>query len=122
MWNEQKKIYNGLLCRLDGRYHHESNIIKKAWRLEITNPRGLFRYQYLDGVRFCKGRLLEMKKLARGRRKVHLRNRLILAEERDKKAAYKGVKQTIEREETKPMLRAINQSVDDVRLGETYHV
>ena len=63
-----------------------------------------------------------MKESARGLRKVYLRNRLILAEERGDKAAYKGVKQTIKRKESKPMWRAINQSVDDARLGATDHV
>ena len=46
-------------------------------------------------------------------------NRLILTEERGNKAAYKGVKQNIKREESRPMWRAINQSVDDARLGAT---
>ena len=65
---------------------------------------------------------MEMEKLARELRKVYLRNRLILAEERGDKAAYRGVKQTIEREENKPIWREINQSVDDAILGETDHV
>ena len=77
--DERKKIYNGLLRRLDGRCHNESNLIKKAWQFEITYPRELSRYQCLDGVRYCKVRLFGMKKSARGLRKVHLRNRLILA-------------------------------------------
>ena len=51
-----------------------------------------------------------------------MRNRFILAGEKGDKAAYKGVKQTIERKETKSMRRAINQSADDTRLGETDHV
>ena len=65
---------------------------------------------------------MEVKKSARGLRKVHLHNILILAEERGNNAAYKGVKQTIKHEENKPMWRTINQNVDDVRLGATYHV
>ena len=38
VWNVRKKIYKGLLQRLDGRCHNESNLIKKAWRFEVTNP------------------------------------------------------------------------------------
>ena len=37
-------------------------------------------------------------------------------------AAFKGVKQTIDRDENKPMWRAINRSVDNARLGATTHV
>ena len=63
-----------------------------------------------------------MKKATKGLRKVQLRDRLILAEERGDTAAYKGVKQIIEREEAKLMWREINGSVDDTILGATYHV
>ena len=122
VWDKRKKICNGLLVRLDGHCYNESNLIKKAWRFEITNSRELSRYQCLDGVRYCKDRLLEVKKLARGLSKFHLRNILILAEERGNNTAYKGVNQTIDHEETKSMWRAINQSVDGTRLWTTDHV
>lgn len=122
VWDERKKIYNGLLRRLDGRCHNGSNIIRQAWKFDITNPQELSRYQCLDGVRYCKGRLMELKKVAKGLRKVHLRNRLIQADESGDKVAYKGVLQTIEREEKKRMWPTINRSVDDPRLGATDHV
>ena len=63
VWGERKKIYKGILQRLDGRCHNESNLIKKAWRFEITKPRELSCFQCLDGVRYCKGCLLEMNKI-----------------------------------------------------------
>ena len=65
---------------------NKDNIRRKARRSNIENPAGLSMEEIQDGLRYCRIRAKDLRKQAKGLRKTHLRNCLMLAQEKkDKK-------------------------------------
>ena len=85
----------------------------------IPNPKSLTALQCNDGIKYCKLRIIELRKSAKGLRRVHNRNCLVRAEDLGDKDKVKRIKQNINREEGKVMWYVINKATDDPRLGTT---
>jgi hypothetical protein len=66
-----------------------------------------------DGLQFAWIRQSELRKQAKGLRKVHLRNYLIDLMEKKQKKRMAAIKQTINREESKRMWYLIKRTVKD---------
>ena len=88
-------FYQGLLQQHERKCRNQSNLIKFAWKMEIKNPKSLMKKQCHDGVQYCKLRLIEMKKTAKGSMRVHLHNCLIKAKVMEDDKRFKGIKVTI---------------------------
>ena len=121
-WVNRKRVYQGLVRRHEGKCRNQSNLVKFAWKMEIEHPKSLTKKQCQDGVRYCKLQLMDLRKNARGLRKVFLRDRLVAAKAIGDEEQCKGVQRTMEQEEQKHMWFTINRSLDDPRLGATMKV
>jgi hypothetical protein len=66
-----------------------------------------------NGLQFARIRKSELRKQAKGLRKVHLRNCLMNSMEKKQKKRTAAIKQTINREESKRMWYLIKSTVKD---------
>ncbi len=68
-----------------------------------------------DGLQFARIRRADLRKQAKGLRKVHLQDCLIESMEKKQKKRTAAIKQTINREESKRMWYLIKQTVRDLQ-------
>ena len=101
VWDFRRKVYQGLLRRLNGKCKSPSNILRQVEAAGIYSPNQLTKLQCNDGIRYCKQRLIELRKTAKGLRRVHLRNCLIKAQDLKDKEKVKAIKRTINKEDRK---------------------
>ena len=73
--------------------------------------------QLLDGDKYCKMRLHELRKKSRGLRRVHLQDRLIRHKDANDEEKYRGVLRTINKEEGKKMWGWIRRATNDPKMG-----
>jgi hypothetical protein len=118
MWYDRIHTYLQLIRMKEGKTNNLSNILRFARRQHIANPGELTMKELQDGLQFAWIRQSELRKQAKGLRKVHLCNCLIdLMEKKQKKKKQKkrtaAIKQTINREESKHMRYLIKRTVKD---------
>ena len=121
-WINRRRVYQGLVRRHEGKCSNQSNLVKFAWKMEVSHPKSLTKKQCEDGVRYCKLQIMELRKTAKVLRKVHLNDCLIDAQMAGDEERIKGVKQTLQAEEQKRVWYVINRALDDPRLGATLKV
>ena len=111
MWYDRVHAYLQLIRLKEGKAHNTGNILRFAKRTNIQSPDKLTLEELKDGLRYCKIRKAELRKQAKGLRKVHLRDCLIDAQTRKQHGRVRAIKQTIHREESKRMWHLIKRTV-----------
>ena len=76
---------------------NKGNVRKRARRSDIENPAGLSMEEIQNDLRYCKIRVKDLRKQAKGPRKTHLRNCLMLAQEKKDKERARAIKQKLTR-------------------------
>ena len=121
-WTYRRRAYQGLHRMVLGQKVNTPNILRFATECGIPDPKSLTEDQIRDGITFCKRRIKQLKKSAKGLRRVHLRDRLVEAQQLKNEKRVKGIRQTINREEKKHVWRAIGIVTDEPSLGATSKV
>ena len=121
-WAMRRRSYKELIKRLNGKTRNDSNIVDRAIKRGIPNPRQLTMLQLEDGDKYCRMRLHELRKVSRGHRRVFLRDRLIRAKDLQKEEDYRGILQTINHEEGKKMWGWIGRATNDPKSGSVTRV
>ena len=99
--NYRIHAYLQLIRLKAGKAKNIGNVIRFAVRTNIQSPEKLTREELKDGLRYCRIRKAELRKQAKGLRKVHLRDCLIDAQTKKQHERVRDIKQTINREESK---------------------
>ncbi len=113
MWYNRIHAYLQLIRMKEGKTNNPRNILRFACRQHIANPGELTMKELQDGLQFAQIRQSELRKQAKGLRKVHLGNRLINLMEKKQKKQTAAIRQTINREESKRMWYLIKRTVKD---------
>lgn len=116
-WGMRRRSYNDLKRCHEGKVRNVANVMNRAKANRIPDPRSLSLQQYIDGAAYCKGQMHKLRLKSRGLRRVHLRDRLIRAEELGDEEGMKGVRRVIQREENSRMWYFINRVTDDPKSG-----
>ena len=116
-WVMRRRSYMELIKCRHGKVRNVGNVMNRARKNGIEHPRSLTLSQLEDGVALCKHRMHELRKSARGLRRVHLRDCLIRAQDLGNEQKAKGILQIIQREEGRRMWFFINRVTDDPRPG-----
>ena len=115
-WVHKKWAYQALARVADGRCKNVGNALRRARQAGITDT-SLTLSECTAGIHECIERLKVLSKSANGLRKVHLRDRLINAEDMADSEKYKAIRQIIAKEEQRSTWKAIKRVVNDPRLG-----
>jgi hypothetical protein len=113
MWYDRIHAYLQLIRLKEGKVHNVGNIMRFAKRKHIENPEALLLEELKDGLRFARIRKLVLRKQAKGLQKVHLRARLIDAQEKHDNIQANKIKQKIHQEESKRMWYLIKRTIKD---------
>jgi hypothetical protein len=113
MWYDRIYAYLQLIRMKEGKTNNPSNILQFVRRQHIANPGELTMKELQDSLQFARIRQSELRKQAKGLRKVHLRIFLINLMEKNQKKRTAAIKQTINREESKRMWYLIKWTVKD---------
>jgi hypothetical protein len=97
----------------EGKKKNTRNILCFAQHQHINKPEELMMEELQDGLQFARIRKADLRKQAKGLRKVHLQNCLIDAMEKKQKSSTVAIKQKINREDSKQMCYLINWTVKD---------
>jgi hypothetical protein len=87
----------------EGKTHNTGNILQFAHCQHIANPEKLTMEELQDGLQFARIRQADLRKQAKGLRKVHLHGCLVNSMEKKQKNCTAAIKQTINREISKRM-------------------
>ena len=101
---------------------NKGNVRRRAKRTDIENPASLTEEEIQDALRYCRIRASELKKQAKSLRKTHLRNCLVVAQEKKDKERARAIKQKIDREENTKMWTNIKYVVRDPRSSQVLRV
>ena len=115
-WIHKKWAYKALARLATGKCRNPGNIRRQAKYAGITNI-DLSWTECMDGVNTCTERIKSLALSARGLRKVHLRDRLINAEEAQDPIRIKSIRQIITKEAQRNTWRTIKRVVNEPRLG-----
>ena len=122
LWQERMWAYRALICWKKGLPGNHSNIIRTSIRRGISdNPRQMTLEAMEAGLEYAKGRKRNLRELAPGLRKVHLRDRAMDAEHAKDTKRAKEIKAKMEREGNSKMWYFINRSQKDPRCG-SFHL
>ena len=72
MWYDRMHAYLQLICMKEGKTRSTSNIIRFAWRQHIDKLEELTMEELKDGLQFARIQKADLRKQAKGLRKVHL--------------------------------------------------
>jgi hypothetical protein len=111
MWYDRVHAYLQLIIMKEGKTNNNRNVLHFAWRHHINKPEELTMGELQDRLQFERIRKAELRKQAKGLRKVHLCNCLINAMEKKQKTCAAAIK--INREESKRMWYLIKKTVRD---------
>ena len=123
-WYDRIHAYMNLLKLKEGtkKYMNKGNPRRRARKGNIKNPAGLSVEQIQDGLRCCRIRASDLRKQAKGLRKTHLRNCLIVAQEKKDKERAMAIKQKIDRKHNVRMWHTIKRTVKDPRSPQVLRV
>jgi hypothetical protein len=113
MWYDRIHAYLQLIRMKEGKNNNTGNILHFAWLQHINKPDKVAMEELQDGLQFARIRKAELRKQAKGLRKVRLHNCLISTMEKKQKTRAAAIKQKINREESKWMWYLIKQTVRD---------
>ncbi len=113
MWYDRIHAYLQLIRMKEGKMHNTGNILRFACCQHIANPEKLTTEELLGGLQFARIRRADLRKQAKGLRKVHLRDCQVNSMEKKQKKCMAAIKQTINREESKRMWYLIKRTVKD---------
>jgi hypothetical protein len=113
MWYDRIHAYLQLIKMKEGKTSNMGNILCFARWQHINNPEGLTMEELQDGLQFVRIQKANLRNQAKGLRKVHLRDCLIDAMEKERKKRMVAIKQKINWEESKRMWYLIKQMVKD---------
>ena len=88
-------------------------IVRFAKRKHIKRPEELTMDELKDGLQFCRIRKAELRKQAKGLRKVHLRDCLLDVQTKRQNKCAKAIKQKLHQEKSKWMWYLIKRTVKD---------
>ena len=95
MWYDRMHAYLQLIRLKEGKAKNVGNLIHFAVRTNIQSPKKLTMEELKDGLRYCRIRKAELRKQAKGLRKVHLRDCLIDAQTKKQYNCVRDINQTI---------------------------
>jgi hypothetical protein len=114
MWHDQIHAYLQLICLQEGKVKNMGNdVLRFARRQHIEHPDVLTMDELKDGLQFAHTCKANLRKQAKGLRKVHLRDCLIDAQTKKQHKRVAAIKQKCNREEGKHMWYLIKQMVKD---------
>ncbi len=113
MWYNRIHAYLQLIRMKEGKTKNTANILRFACRQHINAPEELTIDKLKDGLQFAQIRKADLRRQAKGLRQVHLRDRLIDAQEKKQRKQAAAIKQKCQREESKRMWFLIKQMVKD---------
>jgi hypothetical protein len=113
MWYSRIHAYFQLIRMKEEKKNNTRNILRFAWCQHINKPEELTMEELQDGLQFARIRKADLRKQAKGLRKVHLWNCLINAIKKKQKSPAAAIKQKINREDSKQMWYFIKRTVKD---------
>ena len=110
-WYNRIHAYMDLLKLKQGvkKYMNKGNVRRKAKRSAISNSADLSEEEIRDALRYCRLRASDLRGQAKSLRKTHLRNCLIVAQEKEDKVKARAIKQKINREQNVRMWYSIKK-------------
>ena len=115
MWYDRIHTHLQLIRLKEGKAKNRGNVIRFAICTKIQDPNKLTMEELHDGLCYCRIQKAELRKQAKGLRKVHLRDSLIDAQTKRQHNCARDIKQTINQEESKQMWYLIKRTVKDPR-------
>jgi hypothetical protein len=113
MWYDRIHAYLQLIRLKEGNASNTGNIVRFAKRKHIERPEKLTMEELKDRLQFCRIRKAELRRQAKGLRKVHLRDCLLDAQSNDQNERTQAIKQKLHHEESKWMWYLIKRTVKD---------
>jgi hypothetical protein len=113
MWYDQIHAYLQLIHLQEGKVKNMGNVLRFARWQHIEHPNLLTMDELKDSLQFACIRKADLRKQAKGLRKVHLRDCLINAQTKKQHKRVAAIKQKCNREEGKRMWYLIKQMVKD---------
>jgi hypothetical protein len=100
LWYDRIHAYLQLICLKEGKTRNVGggNILQFACRQHIEHPEALTMDELKDGLQFARIRKADLRKQAKGLRKVHLRDCLIDAQTKNQHKRVVAIKQKCNRE------------------------
>ncbi len=113
LWDERMKAWKSLIRLKQGKAINASNVVRKAVKARIDNPRQLSLEQAQEGYAYARARKHQLRAQAPELRRDHLRNCHLAAKARKDEEAAKAVRQKIDREGNKKMWYFIRRAMND---------
>jgi hypothetical protein len=113
MWYNRIHAYLQLIRMKEGKIKNTGNILRFAHCQHIDAPEELSLEELKDRLQFVRIRKADLRKQAKGLRKVHLQDCLINAQEKKQHKRAAAIKQKCQREESKQMWFLIKRTVKD---------
>ncbi len=113
MWYDRIHTYLQLIRLKEGKAKNKGSVIRHAVCTNIQGPDKLTTEELHFGLRCCWVRKAELRKQAKGLRKVHLRDCLSDTQTKWQLNCVRDIKQTINQEESKQMCYLIKHTVKD---------
>ena len=113
MWCDRIHTYLQLIRLQEGKAKNVGDILCFTRRQHIPQPEQLTMDELKDGLQLAHIRKADLRKQAKGLRKVHLRNCLINAQTKRQHKQVAAIKQRCNQEESKRMWYLIKQIVKD---------
>ena len=113
MWYDRIHAYLQLIRLQEGKAKNVGNILRFARKQRIPTPEQLTMEELKDGLQFARIRKADLRKQAKGLRKVHLRDCLIDAQTKRQHKRVAAIRQKCNREESKRMWYLIKRTVKD---------
>jgi hypothetical protein len=122
MWYDRIHAYLQLIRMKDDKTRNTGNILRFARKQYIENPEELSLEELKDSLRFARIRKADLRKQAKGLRKVHLRDCILDAQGKKQHKRAAAIKQKYQREESKWMWFLIKKTVKDPQSLSVLHV
>jgi hypothetical protein len=113
MWYDQIHAYLQVIRLKEGKAKNVGNILRFARQQHIEQPDKLTMDELKDGLQLARIHKADLRKQAKGLRKVHLRDCLIDARSKKQHKRVAAIKQKCNREESKWMWYLIKWTVKD---------
>jgi hypothetical protein len=113
MWYFRIRAYLQLIRMKEVKTNNMGNILQCARLQHINNPEGLMMEKLQDGLQYVRIQKADLRKQAKGLRKVHLRDCLVDSLEKKQNKRTAAIKQTINRKESRRMWYVIKMTVKD---------
>jgi hypothetical protein len=113
MWYDCIHAYLQLIRLQEGKAKNVGNILRFARQQHIPHPKQLTMDKLKDGLKLARIRKADLRKQAKGLRKVHLCDCLIDAQTKRQHKWVAAIKQRCNREESKWMWYLIKRTVKD---------